>query len=102
MTLDAMIMGLPVLNIAFDSVETSPRKRKYRFYRYHHWKPLLEDDVLTICQTKEDLIDGIRKSILKYPTDPRKISESMEHLCHRSKGLAVENIIQVIEKQLSN
>lgn len=102
MTLDAMAVGLPVLNIGFNIEKTSARKSKARLYKYHHWKPLLEANILKICRSRQELINGIRQAIIKKPDDANEITIALEHLCNTGKGLAIDNIFNAIEDQLNN
>jgi CDP-glycerol glycerophosphotransferase (TagB/SpsB family) len=79
-TLDALTLGRPILNIAFDPVEgTAPDNVITRFYAFNHFRDLLAAVNPPLATSLEDVLSFVRRCIAG-DRDPRINQTSFEQL----------------------
>lgn len=80
MTVEACVFDKPVINVGFDGYKKQkPPLSVSRFYKTHHYKPILESGGVKFIYSKEDLADAIN-SYLDNPFldgEGRKIVRDM-------------------------
>jgi len=59
MSLDAIAIDKPVINIAFDFADKPPSKSVKRFYDFVHYRPIVDSKATSIAKDKNELIDFI-------------------------------------------
>lgn len=100
MTLDSMAMNTPVVNIGFDMLETHNRLSCKRFYKYHHWLPLIESDALNIATSPEDLIEMIAVSINRPSSKRKEINHVLNKVCNINGPGAISEIEKIIKNEI--
>lgn len=84
-SLDASYYNRPVILLAFDKPEVLPDKSNERYYRYSHYRPLIESDGYYYCNTPESLL-SILEQASSHPKQKGQASFFHQH-CPNSDGL---------------
>ncbi|MDA9112773.1 hypothetical protein N9J91_03680 [Gammaproteobacteria bacterium] len=102
MTLDSMAMGTPVVNIGFEIPPTHPRLSSSRYYKYHHWKPLIELNALSIAYKSSDLVSMIKSALDKNLSKENQIDLVLKKVCNIGESSSVSLIENAIHAELNN
>ena len=101
MTLDSMAMGIPVVNIGFEIPPVHPRLSSSRYYKYHHWKPLVELDALTIAYKSHELVPMIKTALDNKMTKKNQIDLVLKRVCNIGESSSVSKIEHAIHSELN-
>lgn len=101
MTLDSMAMGTPVVNIGFEIPPTHPRLSSSRYYNYHHWKPLIELNALTIAYKSHELVPMIKTALDNKMTKKNQVDLVLKKVCNIGESCSLSLIEDAINSELN-
>ncbi len=82
-TLEAAISDRPVINVAYDlGPEARHTRQIERYYRYSHYRTVLDHDAVDLARSPEALLDGVRQAL----ADPTHRRAGRRALAHRWCG----------------
>jgi hypothetical protein len=96
-SIEAAILDTPVVNIAFDGHETldfllSAR----RYYRYTHYKPLVDVGAVRVARTPEEMVTLVREYLACPRRDCEGRRRAVADQCFRVDGRASERVADFV------
>lgn len=100
--IEAAICDTPVVNIAFDGPEPRPLlDSAARYYRYDHYRPLVEAGAVRVASRPEELVAQTRRYLADPALDRAARSRVVEQLTYRADGRSAERVADFILRQLT-
>jgi hypothetical protein len=100
--IEAAICDTPVVNIGFDGSEPRPfLDSAARYYRYTHYRPLVEAGAVRVASSPSEMIDLIRSYLDEPALDRDGRARAVEQLCFRADGRAAERVAEFVLTQLA-
>lgn len=91
--IEAAIADTPVVNIAFDGYDERPfLDSARRFYRYTHYRPLVDAGAVRVASTPAAMLDEIRAYLADPARDREGRARAVAELCYRVDGRAAERV----------
>ena len=92
MSLDAVAMGRPVINLAIDLQPTPYHRSTRRYYDFDHYRPLVESGAIRVVRTVDELATEARR----YLTDPTQDRVARDRLrdamCGQIDGQSAQRV----------
>jgi len=102
MTLDAVALGKPVINIAFDWKEKVYSKSVRRYYDFLHYLPIVHSNGTYIVNSKKKLIDSIVSSI-ESPNSKKEACKKIElQMLDKNHGKACSKVAHTVKDIVSH
>lgn len=99
-TVDAVALDKPVINVAFDGHQTNPyRESCRRYYDYNHFSNILKHDGVKVAYSKEDFIKMINAYIVNPSLDTDGRKRIRKEQCWKLDGSAGKRIAKYLLKQ---
>ena len=100
--IEAAICDTPVVNIGFDGPEPRPLlDSAARYYRYTHYRPLVELEAVRVADSPEAMVELIRRSLDDPSLDRAGRARAAEELCYRVDGRASERVAEFVLRELA-
>lgn len=99
-SIEAAVLGKPVVNLAFDMKKVDYWKSSQRFYEFEHYQPIIDSGGVKLANSFEELI----LAIFDYLDDP-KLGEKgrailCEKMCYKIDGLSSQRVTDHILSML--
>ena len=93
MTLDFALCDTPVVNVAIETPASRAAGIDVAlFYRYEHYRPVLEENAVRLARTIDELVEHVRSYLLDRSLERRARRRLVERLCGPLDGRAAERI----------
>ncbi len=93
MTVDAAIMGRPVVNVRFDfRPPTAPRSWGLCIYDQTHYRPLLKTNGMRVAESPEELVQHVRTYLQNPTLDEAGRRKIVELVCGKVDGHSGERV----------
>src|SRR5262249_5037667 len=100
--IEAAICDTPVVNIGFDGPEVRPLlDSAARYYRYDHYRPLVEAGAVRVAAAPDELIGLVRTYLDQPELDQAGRARAVEEQCYRADGRSAARLAEFILGQLA-
>lgn len=100
--IEAAICDTPIVNIGFDGSEPRPLlDSAARYYRYTHYRPLVEKGAVRVATSPADMLDLLRGYLADPSLDRAGRARAARELCHQPDGRAAERVAEFVLRQLA-
>ena len=96
MSLDAVTMDKPVINIAFDFFDKPYHQSVKRYYDFVHYQPIIESSATSIATTKIELLKYIEIYLSNAAIKKQEREIMREIMLHGHKGNAAMNVADTL------
>lgn len=100
MSLDAVAMDRPVVNIAFDLEPKGYYRSSRRYYDFDHFRPIVESGATRIAASFEEFVSMIRRYLDNPKLDLLERARLRETMCYKVDGQSARRVAQCILRGL--
>jgi glycosyltransferase involved in cell wall biosynthesis len=102
LSLDASVFDKPIINVAFDGLKKRSKTAScLKFYRYAHYKQVVDTKGVKLVYSKEELRDAVNRYLENPSLDREKREKLRQRFCHKLDGKAGERIAQCLLDNLN-
>ena len=100
MSLDAVAIDTPVVNIAFDLEPTDYYKSRRRNYDFEHYQPIVESGATRIAWSFEEFVSLIRRYLGNPEMESPERARLRETMCYQLDGQSAWRVADYIHRAL--
>ena len=100
--IEAAMCDTPIVNIGFDGATRRPfLDSAARYYRYTHYRPLVEARAVRVAKSPEDMLELIRRYLERPDLDREGRAWAVDEQCYRNDGRASERVAEFVLRELA-
>ena len=100
MTIDAVALDKPVVNIAFDLRPRGYYQSCRRFYGFVHYQPIIESGAAKLATSFEELVTLLHRYLDNPGLECEERARLREIMCYKVDGKSAERIADLLLKEL--
>jgi hypothetical protein len=100
--IEAAICDTPVVNIGFDGPDPRPPlDSAARYYRYDHYRPLVEAGAVRVATHPDELVSLVRNYLDRPELDRSGRARAVQEQCYRADGKSAARVAAFILRQVA-
>ena len=96
MTIDAVALDRPVINISFDLEPKNYSRSCRRFYDFDHYRPVVDSGAAKIATSFEEMVDSIFRYLHNPESERHQRTHLRETMCYRVDGGSAQRIADIL------